>query len=198
MWGSSINDVGWNYSPGGNGCAVGAGNSVVPLTANLTDLTTRIQSLSAYGPTAGALATNWTQYVLSPNWASIFPASAKPGSYADTKTKQANGAPLLRKVAILMTDGVYNTMRQNPYQDVQQTSNNALAVCNNMKANGIEIFAVGFDLQSLTATERSVATAMLQSCATDASHFYDSANANDLQMAFKDIAMKVTPIRLTQ
>lgn len=41
-------------------------------------------------------------------------------------------------------------------------------------------------------------TAMLQSCATDASHFYDSANANDLQMAFKDIAMKVTPIRLTQ
>ena len=84
----------WNYDDGT--CAdVAAGNEILPLTADKTALTARINGLEAYGSTAGALGTAWSWYLLSPNWSSIFGNlygnTARPGSYADVTTIQANG-----------------------------------------------------------------------------------------------------------
>ena len=135
----------WNYSPGGSGCPVQPGNEVVPLTSNLTSVTNRINSLDAYGPTAGALGTVWAQYMLSPDWSGIWTGNSSPGSYADTQNKQTTGAPLLRKVAVLMTDGGFNTYRQNAVDNttqMQTVSDYALSVCTNMKNNGIEIYCL--------------------------------------------------------
>ncbi|MBS0244534.1 MAG: hypothetical protein JSS20_20370 [Proteobacteria bacterium] len=195
----------WDYSSNGSGCVVQPGNEVMPLTTNLSSVTSRLQSLTAYGPTAGALGTVWTQYMLSPNWSSIWTGDATPGSYADTQTKLANGAPKLRKVAVLMTDGGFNTFRQGVTDyaadggtQMQTVSNFAISVCNNMKANGIEIYTVGFNLNALRTGEQAIATATLQACGTDISHFYNSIDASQLDAAFKDIALKVSPVRLVQ
>ncbi len=191
----------WNYTVDGSGCKSRPGNVILPLTSNLTDVTDRIQALDAFGPTAGALGTVWTQYMLSPNWSSIWSSSQRPGSYSDTQTKQANGAPVLRKVAILMTDGGYNSSRQyvEPTPTYMQTiSDRAISVCANMKKNGIEIFTVAFDMASLGDAEAGIAKSTLQSCGTDISHFYNSQTVSDLQGAFRDIALKVSPIRLSQ
>jgi Flp pilus assembly protein TadG len=191
----------WNYSPNGSGCLSQPGNEVLPLTANLTDVTERLQSLSAFGPTAGALGAVWTQYVLSPNWSGIWSTSQRPGSYGDTQAKQSNGAPVLRKVAIMLTDGGFNTSRQAASTDIaymQTVSDRAISVCNNMKKNGIEIYTVAFDMSSLGGSEAAIAEATLKACGTDISHFYNSLTVSDLQSAFRDIAMKLSPIRLSQ
>ena len=89
---------------------------------------------------------------------------------------QNNGRPLLRKVAVLMSDGVYNTVRGWKDQNQQTVSNSAKAICTNMKAQGIEIFTVGLALDELTTTERAIAENTLQSCGTDLSHFYSTLN----------------------
>ncbi len=191
----------WNYSSDGSGCMSQSGNEILPLTSRLSDVTDRLNTLNAFGPTAGALGVVWTQYLLSPNWSSIWTGNQKPGSYADTLTKQSNGSAALRKVAVLMTDGGFNTMRQqasNATSYVQSVSDAAVSVCTNMKNNGIEIYTVGFNLNALAAAEKTIALQTLQSCGTDLSHFYDSVDADQLAKAFRDIALKLTPVRLTQ
>ena len=195
----------WNYSSDGSGCMSQPGNEVLPLTSSLTVVTNRINTLDAFGPTAGALGTVWAQYMLSPNWSGIWTGSQRPGSYADTQTRQASGAPVLRKVAVLMTDGGFNTVRQNAVNyatdggaQMQNVSNYAVSVCTNMKANGIEIYTVGFNLNALSAPEQAIATATLQACGSDVSHFYRSLTVNELSAAFRDIALKMNPVRLSQ
>lgn len=189
----------WNYSPDGGGCMSRPGNEILPLTSRLSDVNSRIDNLDAFGPTAGALGVLWTQFLLSPNWSSVWTGTSQPGSYSDTQTKQRSGAAVLRKVAILMTDGGFNTYRQgvDPSPSGMKTvSERAISVCNNMKQNGIEIFTVAFDMSSLGAEESSIAKSTLQACGTDISHFYNSLTVKDLQAAFRDIALKVSPVRL--
>ncbi len=60
---------------------------------------------------------------------------------------------VLRKVAILMTDGGYNAFRSGKEQDQQTVSDYAKDACTAMKAKGIEIYTVGFALNELTAAE---------------------------------------------
>ena len=111
---------------------------------------------------------------------------------------QPSGAPLLRKVAVLMTDGGYNTYRGWKGQNQQEVSNYAKQICTNMKAKGIEIFTVGFALDQLPANERTVAEATLKACGTDLQHFYDTLNVAQLQVAFRDIALQLSAIYMSE
>jgi hypothetical protein len=125
-----------------------------------------------------------------------------PGSYADTAPSGSN-PPKLRKIAVLMTDGLYNTYRtwkQDPSKAGElsyiQTKiiPNAKSICTNMKAAGIEIYTVGFDLDALSAAERTRAIDVLQSCGTDIHHFYDALNAEQLKASFRDIALQLSQL----
>ena len=73
-------------------------------------------------------------------------------------------------------------------------SNNAKQICTNMKAKGIEIYTVGFDLDSLPAAKRAQAQDVLQSCGTDIQHFYDAINAEQLKTSFRDIALQLSQL----
>jgi Flp pilus assembly protein TadG len=187
----------WNYDTSAYCDDVPDENMIVPLSPNKTMLQSKISQLSAGGATAGAGATAWSWYMLSPKWSSIWTGASTPGSYADVTTVQTNGSPILRKVAVLMTDGAFNAFRSSKDENATVISNNAKQLCTNMKAQGIEIYTVGFALNQLTATERPIAEDMLKSCGTDISHFYSSLTVSELQTAFRDIALKVTPVRLT-
>ena len=170
---------------------------VVPLTSNKTTLTATINSLTAGGSTAGHLGTAWAWYMLSPNFNTLWVNNAA-GTYNDLTTTNSIGAPTLRKIAILMTDGEYNTEYCNGVSDWQISCNanngssnaQATALCNGMKAKQIEVYTIG-------AMVSSNAKSFLQSCATDANHYYDATNSTQLAAAFKDIATKLVPPVIT-
>lgn len=164
--------------------------SIVPLTSDKTTLHTAINSLDANGGTAGALGTAFAYYLLSPNWATIWGTASAPGSYSDLTTLNSNGAPKLQKYAILMTDGDYNIMGgQNASTSTANTA--ALSLCTAMKNRSIVVYTVGFELSNNTAKT------MLTSCATSSSYFYDASSEAALVAAFRDIALKISSLRLT-
>ncbi len=164
--------------------------AIVPLTSNKTKLHATIDSLDANGGTAGQLGTAFAYYLLSPNWATVWGNASAPAPYADLTTLNSNGVPKLRKFAVLMTDGDYNTMSGTGAS--QSTANTAaLSICTNMKANGITIYTVGFQLSGTTAKT------LLTNCATSAAYFYDATSESALVAAFRDIALKISSLRLT-
>lgn len=96
-----------------------------------------------------------------------------------------------------MTDGGYNTYRGWKGQNQQTVSTHATQLCTNMKAAGIEIYAVGFALDQLPLAERTIARATLQACGTDLQHFYETLNVQQLKDAFTEIAMTMSTIYLS-
>ena len=120
--------------------------------------------------------------------------------------------PKLKKIAILMTDGEYNSPYCNGVisQDATSGSGNtathincnapngsaysqSLTLCTNMKAAGLEVYAIGF-----LVVDSAAARSLLSQCATDDSHYYVSTDGDSLQQAFMDIAQKVSAVRLSQ
>jgi Flp pilus assembly protein TadG len=190
----------WNYESGGICYDVAQADEVMPLTNSKSSLKGKINGLEAYGATAGVLGTSFSWYMLSPNWNSVWTGTSVPQPYSKLKEKNDTGAPKLRKIAILMTDGAYNTYRGWKDASVADMGAAAKSMCAAMKAKGIEIFTVGFDLDGLPSSEKSTAIDTLQSCGTDIEHFYNSLNVDQLQAAFDEIGKKVsmTSTRLTK
>ena len=173
------------YQPGGTNysntasCDPSASEEIVPLTSNRATLKARIDALDTNGGTAGHLGTAWSWYMLSPAWSGIWPAASAPAAY---------NTPKLRKIAVLMTDGEYNTW----YASTQGNSaDQARQLCTNMKAQGIEIITVGFQLPNATAE------ATLQHCASGSENFYNATDGVGLKQAFRDIALRLAPLRLS-
>jgi hypothetical protein len=128
--------------------------------------------------------------MISPNWASVWGTASAPGPYADLTSLNSNGAPKLKKIAVLMTDGDYNFMSGNTIA-VATVNTAALAVCTGMKTAGITVYTVGFELSS------TVAKTLLTSCASSTDKFYDASSEAALLAAFRDIALKISSLRLT-
>ena len=73
--------------------------------------------------------------MFSPNFATIWPTQSRPAAYNDSADK----------IAILMTDGEYNTKNGRSW-NANQVSTIAVDTCNAMKAQGIRVYTVGFAL----------------------------------------------------
>jgi Flp pilus assembly protein TadG len=160
---------------------------VVPMTDKKATLLAEIKKFDAGNSTAGHLGTVWAQYLLSPNWKDVWPTDSEPTAY-----KKSN----VQKIALLMTDGDYNTFNSQ-YGDnnisTQAISSIAAAIntCKAMKDNGIIIYTVGFAL----STE---AVVTMTACASEPSKAYNVSNGDQLNSVFKNIANQITTLRLTQ
>ena len=152
---------------------------MMPLTNNKAGLKTAIDGLAANGWTAGHLGTAWAWYTLSEKWASIWPTANRPGQPSEH----------LKKVAVLMTDGDYNTYYRNNTESRVQ----ALALCQGMKAAGITVYTVAFGIDITAASK-----ADLQACASSEQHFHDAQDGDALRQAFQTIAISLSQLRLTQ
>lgn len=175
-------------------------NVIVPLTNDTTALKDAINNLKTNGSTAGQLGTAFTWYMLSPNWSKVWPSGSEPGAYGPRSKR--------RKIAILMTDGEYNTRLAKQYSDGSSEAKKAMAdaldLCTKMKAGydvtsetnytggpAIEIYTVGFKVNAASK-------ANLSACATnDGEHYYDASTGDALRQAFRDIALKISKLRLT-
>ena len=159
----------------------------ISLTSNKSQLKRTVASFKATGTTAGHIGTAWAWYMLSPKWGHVFGGDSRPAPYEAMFEKKPNGMPKLRKIAVLMTDGEYNTQ----YSGTDSTSQ-ARRLCDGMKDTGMEIFTVGFQVGDIAS-----AVETLKRCASAPANFYNVANGDDLRAAFRDIALKASTLRLT-
>lgn len=173
---------------------------VLPLTdiSNSTSrnqVLTRIASLTGFGGTAGHLGLAWGWYTVSPSWSSYWPGASAPRPFDPDNNI---------KTVILMTDGMFNTSYKNGGESVAwpdpesadsgvsgTSGNQALKICKEMQKNGNEIrlYTIGFQ----TPPE---AEALLRECSGD-DNFYNADNAAQLSDAFRDIAKRLTNIRVS-
>lgn len=175
---------------------------VIPLTADSKSLLDSIDDFEANGYTAGAIAIQWTYYMLSSSWRSVIKDAGLGDGPADRDDKK------IHKVAILMTDGQFNTayasVSSNFNSQGSKSRTNAESLCTNMKAEGIEVFTIGFDLnnKSMSQTERDQAKGVLKNCAsTDVSaikHYFEVSTGDELDAAFQEIISNTERLALTQ
>lgn len=176
---------------------------IMPLSSDKTALKNRIDSLPAVGSTAGSLGTAWAWYLLSPKWNGIWQGENMPAPYSDITTLGPKGQPKLRKVAVLMSDGIYNTKGGTNYGDgsteAQTISANAVTLCNNMKAAGIKVYTIGFQLggnQLATDTLKACASRDADDPADSPSYFFSASSGSELRGAFRQIALQLATLRL--
>jgi Flp pilus assembly protein TadG len=188
------------YPAGNNPCI---GSTVLPMESSKDGVKTFIDSLTIAGSTAGHIGIAWGWYMLSPNWAYLWPGASQGAAY---------GTPELVKIAVIMTDGAFNTAycngviskdsgsgSGNTYDHINCNATNGtaftqgLALCNAMKTAGIVVFTVGFDIGSQAGVED-----FMRNCATTQWHFYNAADGGALKQAFRDIAVNISRLRLSK
>lgn len=167
-----------NYSADGK-CYVAGRElpSIIPLTSSKSTLQSFFTNATAGGATPGHLGHAWAWYMLSPKWSSIWPSASKPADYTDTGT---------RKIAIIMTDGEYNTQYSNV-----ATRTQALALCASMKAANVEVYTIGFGFSTGSVagdgTSEGNAKDLLTQCSSGQNHYYFPYDASALSDVFNNI-----------
>lgn len=163
---------------------------VMPLNKHNNQLQNAVANYVANGGTAGHIGLAWGWYLLSPNWSALLPGDSQPKPYGDPKTIKA---------VLLMSDGMFNTSYYNGAINTTSPTQ-AATLCDNIKAAGIKIYTVGFELAQNPAPDDQNARDLLSTCASDdgkgGKEFYDVGNGADLTAAFKDIAGKLQSLRL--
>jgi hypothetical protein len=139
-------------------CDLPSTAEVLRLTSDKNALTAEINGLATAGSTAGHIGTAWAWYMLSPDWSSLWSSSSSP---------QAYNAPNLKKIAVLMTDGEYNTQ---------------------YKSDGVDDGAI-----SLTYCPNAA-----NGCSSDQAVAQCTATGDALKAAFRDIALNISTIYLSQ
>jgi Flp pilus assembly protein TadG len=193
--------LGRNYPPpSGNPCPT---PQIVPLSPNRTTLKNAIDGLSAGGSTGGHVGVGWGWYLVSPNFAYLWPAESQPAAYATQN---------LIKVVVLMTDGEYNSVycqgiisqdsttgsgSTNDHINCNAPNGGSYAqagtLCTNMKAQGVVVYTVGFNVLNTPNAQ-----ALIANCATDAEHVYLPVTGAELKTAFKAIAQSISNLRLSK
>ena len=204
----SLNPVGRQYIGTQNICGV---TPMLPLSTDQTAILNTINGMTANYSTAGQVGIAWGWYTLSPNFG-MFTGTSIPAGYDKLTTTVA--ANKVKKIMVLMTDGEYNSVSAsgvisgNPVVsgsyytlsdltskapdngDVYTQSN---TMCTNMKAAGIEVYTIAFQLDT-TYPQR---VALLQNCATDSAHALSASSSAQLNAVFQSLAQSLVSLRLT-
>ncbi len=187
--------IGISYTSNG---ACTTTNYVTPLTSNKTRLNAAIDDLSTGGNTAGQLGAAWSWYMISPNFADIWDKEVenKPLNYDHED---------LIKVAVLMTDGEFNSATcygvvtgsagstWNAQCDGKDAFAQAEAICTNMKAQGVTVYTVGLAINTALYADD-----FLINCASNPQYAHLASDEEALKSAFKKIAQSISRLRLSK
>ncbi|MGQ0674005.1 MAG: hypothetical protein ACT4N2_14165 [Hyphomicrobium sp.] len=171
---------------------VTCGSEVMPLSNDQSQLSDNIEAMVATGETYIPTGLMWGWRTLS---------KAAPFEEAAGYDEQVDGAKV-RKALVLMTDGVNTKSPVYPSVDPvnpshtgsDSTQANTLTadICTNIKASGITLYTVAFDVTDLTIKD------ILRSCASDEGKFFDAPEPAQLQSAFADIGADLSPLRIAR
>lgn len=235
FWKSTINDYGddvtgdndWpeidesnEAQNDGTGPNLGCGPEITPLTAQKADVLAAIDEMQPWhrGGTHANLGLAWGWRVISPRWRGLW------GEDTPENLPMDYDAPLMDKVAIVLTDGenVYydwpgglpGSPQSGTYPDTDYTAygrlsegrlgttNKAAAVveinnrmsrlCQNMKDEGIIIYAITFQLNNEPTKD------LFRNCASDPDKYYDSPSNEQLRATFVAIGNELTNLRIAE
>jgi Flp pilus assembly protein TadG len=157
----------------------------VPLTEDKAALKAHVNSLVAEGGTAGHLGLAWGWYLISPDWAGIWPTASEPRAY---------GAQRTSKFVILMTDGDFNIQHPTAGRSSFQQS---MDLCDQMKSlpSNIQVFTVGFQVPSNVQRTGDGRT-ILEYCATSPGHAFSAESGDQLIEVYRTIARSISDLRL--
>lgn len=148
-----------------------------PLSNDFTGMKSQIASMTPYAYTHIALGAQFGYQALSPN--GIYNNSGKVAKYNDSNTI---------KYLVLLTDGEQTQEAFGPggVRDVKQGENNLTAICNNAKADGIQILTMAVGIPDAATNAR------LQNCASDSGkNFFMINTADDMAQAFSTITGQI-------
>ncbi|MDP2259164.1 MAG: ubiquitin-activating E1 FCCH domain-containing protein [Caulobacter sp.] len=195
-----IAPVGANYPSSGNACPTAM---IMPLSTNRTALKAQIDTYAAAGSTAGQIGVEWGWYMVSPNFASLWPVASQPAAYSK---------PDLLKAVVIMTDGEFNSpycqgvIARNAGSGSGSTSDKincdatngqgaaqALRTCTAMKNAGVVVYTVGLGMAAGGEAET-----LLKNCATSSAHLYLPSSGGALKDAFSAIGRDIMKLRLSK
>jgi hypothetical protein len=151
------------------------------LTNDPVAVKTAISGLTARNETYIAPGMLWAWRLLSPD---------PTGPFGDGGPNQTT-----KKRLILMTDGANTHSASYPDHngtDVAGADAKLLQVCQNIKADGVQIYAIAFEV-----TDPSIIGALTQ-CASGPPYFYNAQTIADMTGAFRKIGAELTQPRLTR
>ena len=165
---------------------VPAAATIVPLTSNTATLNAAIDAFTADGTTAGHIGTAWAWYLLSPRWSAIWPSQSVPAAYDNATSK----------IAILMSDFDFNVYYQTGVGDMNAQ---AAALCTAMKASGVTIYTIGFQVDHT----KPYSVSLFNNCASDPAKAIEATTGDDLIATYQTIASTVlasvaSPVRLAR
>jgi hypothetical protein len=192
--------VGKNYPASNNPCPT---QPITPLSSDKTTLKANIDALVTGGSTAGQIGIAWGWYMVAPTWAYLWPGASQPAAY---------GTANLLKIVVLMTDGAFNTpycngvIAANAGSGSGSTSDHincnatngdpyvqTQSLCTAMKAKGIIVYTVGFDIGDIQAAKD-----VLANCATGPAYAFLPDTGAELKDSFKSIAQSISNLRLSK
>ncbi len=153
--------------------------AIEPLTTDFDKLRTTVTSMNASGMTYMPTGLIWGWRLLKDSAPYAAPRATKEDE---------------RRILILMTDGANTRSLNNPYHDASDiTGANVLTsdLCTDIKADGIEIYTLAFNVSDPTTT------ALLEGCATNtATHAYQASGAGSLAAAFEKLGFSLMRMRV--
>jgi len=187
-----------------NWCPRGADNEMIGLTNHVNTLTNKIAGLALSDGTAMDIGVAWGLATLDTRWrGQIHDVSSGSPRNFNARTK---------KIMIVMTDGgitgqrypdnnllltgspPFETLASVPSHEIltEDVANTGYEnICDETKSKGVEIFTIGFELNTPAKLNR------LQYCGTSQAHNYE-ADLGQLTTVFDNIATSVTGLRLSQ
>lgn len=166
---------------------VGCGAPGMELTNDDAALKQRIADITTFGNTYIPAGLFWGLTVLSPQ---------EPFTTAKNYGEIVDNVPV-QKIMVLMTDGA-NTRSPDYFgkthggTDVTLANSRSAELCTNIKAKGIKLYTVAFDVTDNALKD------MLRDCASSPGQFYDAEDAAELETAFTNIGANLSPLRIAR
>lgn len=204
----------------GTGPNLGCGPAITSLTAEKTKVLAAIDEMQPWhrGGTHANLGLAWGWRVISPRWQGLW------GGDTPNNLPMAYDAPLMDKVAIVLTDGqnvyydwpgglpgrplsgsypdtdytAYGRLSEGrlgttrPGEALTEINNRMSRLCENMKDEGIIIYAITFQLNHGPTQD------LMRNCATDPEKYYNSPSNEQLRATFVAIGNELTNLRIAE
>ncbi|MEQ9490312.1 MAG: pilus assembly protein [Alphaproteobacteria bacterium] len=201
-----------NSQNDGTGPNLGCGPAITSLTASRGTIEAGIQEMQPWhrGGTMGNLGLAWGWRVLSPQWRGLW------GGDTPATMPLDYDEPLMDKVVVMLTDGNNQWYDHPPAGPdgsdygaygrigwgilgttssgaaLNEVNNRMAETCELMKAEGIKIFTITFQVSS------SSTRALYQGCASSPDFYFNSPTNEDLTQTFRAIGTELSNLRIAQ
>ena len=146
--------------------------TIQPLTSDWTTLHAKIDQMVARGRTNLTIGLVWGWHALTPN---------------EPLTEATAPSSTVSKYIVFLTDGL-NTENRWTTNSSQIDARTSL-VCNNIKAAGIKVYTIRVMMGN---------KALLQSCATNPSMYYEVNQSSQMSSVFASVVQDLTTLRISR